>query len=431
MRRILLSALLVLALVLVRAVPARCASPEVYEITVHGVIGPPVAQFIIDSIKKASDAKAEALLVLLDTPGGLDTSMREIVQAIMAAPLPVIVYVAPAGARAASAGTIILLAAHVAAMAPGTNVGAAHPVTVGKEQMDKVMMAKVLHDAEAYAKSLAAKRGRNAEWADRAVRESISATADEALKDHVIDVVAGSVEDLLAKVDGKTVDVGKKKVVLRTKDAKIVHVETPFKYTLLSYITDPNVAYLLMMIGFYGILFEIYSPGAIFPGVVGGICLILAFYAFQTIPISYAGLCLIVLGIIFFVLELKVASYGMLSIAGIISLVIGSIMLIDLPTSWLSLSWESIVGVALFSIIFFLGVLSYAIRAQLTKVKTGREGLVGEKGVARTDLAPSGKVFVHGELWDARSEKPIRAGEQVVVVAVKDMSLTVEKAGGA
>jgi len=288
MRRILLPALL--CLIVLWAMPVRGAPPEVYEIKVHGVIGPPVAQFIVDSIKKAGDARAGALLVLLDTPGGLDTAMREIVQAIMQAPLPVIVYVYPSGARAASAGTIILIAANIAAMAPGTNVGAAHPVSMGKEQMDKVMMAKVVQDAEAYAKSLAAKRGRNVEWAARAVRESVSATATEALKSHVIDVVAGSVDDLLSDVDGKVVEVGKKQVTLKTKGAKIVEVEMPFKYTLLSYITDPNVAYLLMMIGFYGILFEIYSPGAIFPGVVGGICLILAFYAFQTLPISYAGL---------------------------------------------------------------------------------------------------------------------------------------------
>ncbi|MGA3174045.1 MAG: nodulation protein NfeD [Syntrophorhabdales bacterium] len=404
---------------------------EVQEIKVHSIISPPVAEFISDSIRHAGDSRAQALLILLDTPGGLDTSMREIVKSIMEAPLPVIVYVYPSGARAASAGTIILIAAHVAAMAPGTNVGAAHPVTIGKEKMDKEMMAKVVQDAQAYARSLAEKRGRNAEWAGRAVRESVSVTADEALKEHVIDVVAPSVGELLSKVNGKVVEAGGKKERLATRGAKVVEIETPFKYTLLSYISDPNIAYLLMMIGFYGILFEIYSPGAIFPGVVGGICLILAFYAFQTIPISYAGLFLIVLGIIFFVLELKVASYGLLSIAGVISIVIGSIMLIDLPASWLSLSWQSILGVAILTIIFFLGMISYALKAQLSKVKTGREGLLGETGTARTDLAPSGKVFVHGELWDARSEEPVAPGERVRVVAVDGMTLRVKKEGGA
>ncbi len=416
-----------------KAVEASPLTKAVYEIKVHGVIGPPAAQFISESIKNAGSAGCAALLILLDTPGGLDTSMRDIVKAIMEAPLPVIVYVHPSGARAASAGTIILIAAQVAAMTPGTNVGAAHPVSIGgigKEKMDKEMMAKVVQDAQAYARSLAAKRGRNSDWAARAVRESVSITADEALKGRVIDVVASSVDDLLAQVDGKVVEVGAKRVALATKGAKIVAVETPFKYTLLSYISDPNVAYMLMMIGFYGILFEIYSPGAVFPGVMGTICLILAFYAFQTIPISYAGLSLIILGIIFFVLELKVASYGLLSVAGAVSIMIGSIMLIDLPSSWLSLSWQSIAAVVAFSIIFFVGVLSYAVKAQFSKVKTGREGLIGEIGSARTDISPMGKVFVHGELWDAVSDTPVRAGERVRVIALDGMVVKVKKDGG-
>ncbi|MGD0230477.1 MAG: nodulation protein NfeD [Syntrophorhabdales bacterium] len=430
MRR-LLPLLLCAALVVLAASEGYGAPREVYEIKVNAVISPPVSQFISDSIRHAADGRADALLILLDTPGGLDTAMREIVKAIMEAPLPVIVYVYPAGARAASAGTIILIAAHVAAMAHGTNVGAAHPVTIGKEKVDKEMMAKVVQDAEAYARSLAAKRGRNAEWAARAVSKSVSITADEALKAHVIDVVADNVDELLAKVDGLVVEVGQGRVRMQTKGAKVVEVETPFKYRLLSYISDPNIAYLLMMIGFYGILFEIYSPGAVFPGVVGGICLILAFYAFHTLPISYAGLFLIVLGIIFFVLELKVASYGLLSIAGIVSIAIGSVMLIDLPSSWLSLSWQSILAVVILSTIFFLGVLSYAIKAQLSKVKTGREGLLGEVGVARTALSPAGKVFVHGELWDARSEDAVQAGERVRVIAVEGMVVKVKKEGGA
>ena len=243
-------------------------------------------------------------------------------------------------------------------------------------------------------------------------------------------MVAGSVDELLTRVNGKVVEVGNKRVTLATKGAKIVAVETPFKYTLLSYITDPNVAYLLMMMGFYGILFEIYSPGAVFPGVIGTICLILAFYSFQTLPISYAGLSLIILGIIFFVLELKVASYGLLSVAGAVSIMIGSIMLIDLPSSWLSLSWQSIAAVVAFSIIFFVGVLSYAVKAQFSKVKTGREGLIGEIGSARTDISPTGKVFVHGELWDAVSDTPVPAGERVRVIALDGMVMRVKKEGG-
>jgi membrane-bound serine protease (ClpP class) len=420
-----------LCAVLIFAASAKGAgAAEVLQIKVHSVISPPVAQFIADSIKQAENEKARALLVELDTPGGLDTSMREIVKSIMESRVPVIVYVYPSGARAASAGAIILIAADVAAMAPGTNVGAAHPVSMGKEKMDKAMMAKVLQDAQAYARSLAEKRGRNADLAVRMVRESISVTADEALKDKVIDVVAPDVRTLLSKIDGKVVDVGGAKVRLATRGAKVVEVETPFKYRLLSYISDPNVAYLLMMIGFYGILFEIYSPGTIFPGVIGGICLILAFYAFQTIPISYAGLSLIVLGVIFFVLELKIMSHGLLSIAGIISLLIGSVMLINLPSSWLSLSWTSILAAVVLTSIFFLGVISYAVKAQLSKVKTGREGLSGEIGTAHSDIAPRGKVFVHGELWDAISEERVAAGERVRITAVDGMTLRVKKEGG-
>jgi membrane-bound serine protease (ClpP class) len=346
----------------------------------------------------------------------------------MDASVPVIVYVYPSGARAASAGAIILIASHVAAMAPGTNVGAAHPVSVGGGKPDKEMMAKVVHDAEAYAKSLAAKRGRNVEWAATAVTESVSVTANEALDARVIDVMATSVDDLLAKVDGRTVEVGDRKIVLTTKGAKVIPLATPFKYRFLAFMSDPNVAYLLMMIGFYGILFEIYSPGAVFPGVIGGISLILAFYAFQTIPISYAGLSLILLGIVFFVLELKVASYGLLSIAGMVSIVIGSIMLIDLPSTWLSISWQSIFAVALLTIIFFVLVLSYAVKAQLSKVRTGTEGLLGEIGEAKSDLLPEGKVFIHGELWKARSESPVSEGERVVVTAVEGMTVKVRKA---
>ena len=330
--------------------------------------------------------RAQALVILLDTPGGLDTSMRDIVKAIMDSPVPVIVYVSPSGARAASAGAIILIASHVAAMAPGTNVGAAHPVSIGGEKPDKEMMAKVVQDAEAYARSLAAKRGRNAEWAAKAVTQSVSVTADEALAARVIDVVARKCRGPSHEGGREDRRSGNRKVVLRTAGARIVAKEMPFKFRLLSYLSDPNVAYLLMMIGFYGILFEIFSPGAVFPGVIGGICLILAFYAFQTIPINYAGLALIVLGIIFFILELKIVSYGMLSVAGIASIVIGSIMLVDLPVGWLSISWQSILLVAILTIVFFLGVLSYAVKAQLSKVKTGREGLIGERGIARSDI---------------------------------------------
>lgn len=409
--------------------PPLTFGKDVYEIRLQGAVGPPMADFIDESIKKATDNRAEALLIMLDTPGGLDTSMRQIVKAILDARIPIVVFVYPQGARAASAGTIILLSSHIAAMAPGTNVGAAHPVTLGKEQTDKVMMKKALQDAEAYARSLANKRGRNAEWAVKAVRQSASITSQEAIDLGVIDVIANSPSELVDKIDGKTVEVGDRKIRLATKGAKPKHLDMPFKYRFLSYITDPNVAYILMMLGFYGILFEIYSPGAIFPGIIGGICLILAFYAFSVIPISYAGLFLILLGIVFFILELKVTSYGALTLAGIASIVIGSVMLIDVPSNWLSLSWGSILSVAILSMIFFLGVLSYAVKAQLSKVRTGKEGLINEIGIARTDVNGGGKVFLHGELWNARADEHIAAGERVTVVEVRGMTLRVKKGG--
>ncbi|MDD5007608.1 MAG: nodulation protein NfeD [Syntrophorhabdaceae bacterium] len=399
-------------------------------IRINGIIGPPVAGFIKESIEKCSGKGSEALLILLDTPGGLDTSMRDIIKNIMDSSVPVIVYVYPSGARAASAGAIILLSSHIAAMAPGTNVGAAHPVTIGKEKVEEEVAKKAVNDAEAYARSIAMKRGRNVEWAAKAVKESSSITAKDALEKHVIDVMADNIDELLAKIDGKTVDVRGKQVALRTKGAVRVDIEMPLKYRLLSYLSDPNVAYILMMMGIYGILFEIYSPGTIFPGVIGGISIILALYAFQTIPISFAGLALIFLGVIFFVLELKIISHGLLGIAGVISIVIGSIMLIDLPYSVLSISWKTILVVAIVSAAFIFGVLSYAVKAQLSKVKTGMEGLVGETGVARTDIANKGKVSLHGEIWQARSDERIEKGEEVIVTGVEKLVVKVQKKGG-
>jgi len=411
-------------------IPCMVNANEVYTIRIQGTINPPIASFITESIVKAEENGSEALLILMDTPGGLDTSMRDIIKGIMESNIPVIVYVYPSGARAASAGSVILLASHIAAMAPGTNAGAAHPVSVGQEKADKVMMEKVAKDAEAYVRSIAKQRGRNEEWAAKSVKESASITATDAVDNKVADLVAASIDELLEKIDGKKVETKKGKVVLKTKGKKAAEVVMPFKYKFLSYISDPNVAYILMMIGIYGILFEIYSPGAIFPGVAGGISLILALYAFQTLPISYAGLALILLAVIFFILELKVVSYGALGIAGTISLVIGSIMLIDLPSSVLSISYATIIIVAVLTGIFFFGVLTYAVRAQLSKVKTGREGLVGEEGVAQTDVFEEGKVFVYGEIWNGKSEEPISKGEKVLVTAIEGLVLKVKKKGG-
>ena len=399
-------------IILLFLIPCVVNANEVFTIRIQGTINPPMASFINESIIKAEKNGSEALLILMDTPGGLDTSMRDIIKGIMESNIPVIVYVYPSGARAASAGSVILLASHIAAMAPGTNAGAAHPVSVGQEKADKVMMEKVAKDAEAYVRSIAKQRGRNEEWAAKSVKESASITATDAVEKKVADLVANNIDELLEKIDGKKVETKKGSIVLKTKGKKATEVVMPFKYKFLSYISDPNVAYILMMIGMYGILFEIYSPGAIFPGVVGGICLILALYSFQTLPISYAGLFLILLGVIFFILELKIVSHGALGIAGIISLVIGSIMLIDLPSSVLSISYTTIIIVAVLTGIFFFGVISYAIKAQLSKVTTGKEGLVGEEGIAQTDVFHEGKVFVHGEIWNGKSDQQIPKGKR-------------------
>lgn len=403
---------------------------EIYTIRINGTINPPVAGFIKESIEKTQEKAGEALVISLDTPGGLDTSMRDIVKNIMDASVPVVVYVSPSGARAASAGSIILMASHIAAMAPGTNAGAAHPVSIGQDKPDKTMMKKVENDAVAYSRSIAMKRERNVEWAEKAVIESASISARDALEKNVIDVVADSIDELLAKIDGKTVETKTGKVTLKTKGKKPQEIDMPFKYKFLSYLADPNVAYLLMMLGMIGIFFEIYSPGAIFPGVAGGISIILALYSFQQIPINFAGVALIVLGIIFFVLEIKIISHGALGIAGVIAIVIGSIMLIDDPSGVFALSWKSIVTVAAAFGIFVFGVLTYAVKAQMAKVQTGMEGLIGETGIAKTDIIGKGKVSVHGELWNAKSTAPVKAGEEVIVTNVEKLTIEVKKKEG-
>ena len=299
-------------------------------ITVNGVINPASAEYIGKSIKRANEQKAEAVVIELDTPGGLDTSMRDIVKNIIGSEVPVIVYVSPSGARAASAGVFITLAAHVAAMSPGTNIGSAHPVGVG-EKMDKVMSEKVTNDAAAYIKSLAEKTGRNAKWAEDAVRKSVSATEEEALKLKIIDFVSDDLNVLLSTIDGKKVKTVAGERILKTAHVNVVREEMSLRHKILNVITDPNVAYMLMLLGFYGLFFELTNPGAIFPGVMGGICLILAFYAFQTLPVNYAGLLLIILAIILFILEIKIISHGVLTIGGVIAMLLGSLMLFESP----------------------------------------------------------------------------------------------------
>jgi len=396
-------------------------------IKVDGVINPATAHYMIESITKAEEDNAEAIIIQLDTPGGLMESMRITVKKILSAKVPVIVYVAPAGSRAASAGVFITLAAHIAVMAPTTHMGAAHPVQMGEKKVDKTMMEKILNDTVAYIKSIARKRGRNEIWAEKTVRESVSITEKEALKLHMIDFISNDVDQLLSQIDKREIKLDGKTKVLKTKGIKIKVLPMSFRYRFLDKISNPNIAYILLLLGIYGIFFELSNPGAIFPGVVGGIFLILAFFALQMLPINYAGLALILLGVIFFIAEIKVISHGLLAVGGTISVLIGSVMLIENPTQYLRISWSVILPAVIFTAIFFLFALSMAIRAHRKKPTTGKEGLVGEKGEARTDIMPEGQVFLHGEIWNAISDEPIKKGEMVKVVSTEGLKIKVEK----
>lgn len=400
---------------------------EVMVITLDGVINPVSADFIGKSIKKANEMKAEALVIELDTPGGLDTSMRSIVKDIIGSDVPVVVYISPSGSRAASAGVFITFAAHIAAMAPGTNIGAAHPVGLGGK-MDKTMAEKATNDAAAYIKSLAERNGRNAKWAEDAVRKSISATESEALKEGVIDLISKDLNSLLADINGRKVKTAMGEKVLNTKNAVVVREEMGLRNRILNLISDPNIAYILMLLGFYGLFFELTNPGAIFPGVLGGISLILAFYAFQTLPVNYAGLMLIILAIILFILEVKVISHGVLTIGGIISMVIGSLMLFESPVPFMKLSLAIILPAAVITALFFSLTVGLAYRAYKRKPVTGSEGLMGAKGVAYTKITKDGGMaLLHGERWSAYSDESIAKGEAVIVEALLDLRVKVRK----
>lgn len=395
--------------------------------TIASSINPVTADFLSSVIERAEKEKATLLVLELDTPGGLDTAMRQMVQEIIRTPVPVAVYVSPPGARAASAGVLVTLAADIAAMAPGTNIGAAHPVGMGGGGMDNTMAKKVENDAAAYARSLAEKKGRNGEWAEMAVRESASLTETDAKKKNVIDLVAPSLSALLTAVDGRVVEKGEKTVTLRTKGASVTRIPMGLRHRVLSALADPNIAYILMMIGIYGIFFELSNPGAVFPGVVGGIALILGFYSLQTLSASYAGFLLIALALILFILEIKIASHGALTIGGIISLVLGSLMLFRSSVDpYLRISWGVILAMVGVSAAFFGTVVTLAVRSQLRKPETGSEGMIGETGVAMGDFTGKGKVFVVGELWDAECPLPLRKGDKVTVVSRKEMTLVVK-----
>ncbi len=409
--------------------------PKIMLIEVDGVINPVSTEYIVNHIDRAEKENFDAVILQLDTPGGLLESTRIITKRMLGADVPIITYVAPSGARAASAGVFICYASHLVAMAPSTNIGAAHPVNLGMgagaDSSQNAMLEKVTNDAVARIKGMAEKRGRNAEWAEKAVRESVSITAKEALELNVINFIAPNLDSLVALLDGQEVEVLSGKVTLRTRDAEIISMPMSWRDRILDRLSDPNIAYILLLLGIYGIFFELSNPGAIFPGVVGAIFLILAFYSMQTLPVNYAGLLLILLALVLFILEIKITSYGLLSIGGIISMVLGSLMLFESPENianpMFKVSLKLILTFTLATAAFFLFALSMAFKTHRRKVATGKEGLIGEIGRARTDIDPEGQVQVHGEIWSAYADEPIPSGERIRVVEVDGLQVKVEK----
>jgi membrane-bound serine protease (ClpP class) len=421
--------LILLGAVLMVLGPLDAAAPVDPFVTVavyDGVINPVAAEYLHDALAFAEQNGAQALLILLNTPGGLDSSMRLIIKDITGATVPVVVYVSPPSGRAASAGVFITMAAHVAAMSPGTNIGAAHPVSMGGGEMDKTMREKIENDAAAYIKSIAQQRGRNAAWAEDAVRKSVSVTEREAVKLNVIDLIADDPAALLKQLEGRRVQLPSGPKILKTAGAALHEFPMGLRLEWLKAVSDPNIAYLLMTIGTIGIIAELYSPGAILPGIVGAISLILAFYAFQSLPVNYAGMLLFLLGIVFFVLEASVTSYGLLAIGGVISMLIGSVMLIKSDAEFLQISWAVILPVVSLASALTLLVIGAGMKALRRRPATGREEMVGLIGIARTALAPDGQLAVRGELWEAVSEQPVSAGAEVEVTAVDGLRLRVK-----
>jgi membrane-bound serine protease (ClpP class) len=427
MRRAALAALGLL--VIATAAPVYAASAPVSTIRIDGVISPVTLRLVEAALVRAQADRAQALVIELDTPGGLERSMRAICQRLLNAEIPVIVWVGPTGARAASAGVFITLAAHVAAMAPATNIGAAHPVAVGGG-VDKESMRKIENDAAAFVRTIAVERGRNADWAEKAVRESVSITEREAVKLNVVDVIADSIPDLLAKIDGRTVKTVKGTVTLATKDAIAMPIQIGVRDRFLNIITDPNVAYVLMMLGTLGLIFELSNPGAVLPGVIGGISLILAFFAFQSLPINFAGMLLILFAIVLFIAEVKVVSHGVLAIGGIVAMALGSLMLYDEPESGFRVSWFVIIPTVAVTAGIFLFALTAGVRALSRRPQLGAEALVGATGTAYGPLTPEGQIKLQGEIWRAMADRPTPDGAAVRVVGVEGLTLRVIGADG-
>ena len=399
-------------------------------LTLEGAIQPITAEIFRKAIDHAEKDGREALIVRLDTPGGLDSSMRDIIKRILISEVPVVVYVAPPGARAASAGTFIAYAAHVSAMSPGTSIGAATPVQMGGGDIQKDLGNKVKNDAVSYIRSLATQRGRNADWAEKAVREGGSLPEAEALKMKVVDLVARDLPGLLTALDGRTVLVNGAPRTLHTKGATTNEFKPSWRQMLLSRIVDPNIAYILFILGFYGLLFELSNPGAVLPGIVGGICLLLAFLAFQALPVNLTGVFLIMFAMVLFLVDIKAQSHGLLTMGGVVSLVLGSLILLGGGTGVARISLVVVGTVVTVTVLFFAFVVGAGWRAQRRKAVTGWEGLIGERGEAVTALEPHGKVFVHGEYWNAESSESggaIGKGAPIIVERVDGMTLRVRK----
>jgi len=398
----------------------------VYLMIISDNINPATAQFFVAGLKKAQKNEAQALILQLDTPGGLDTSMRRIVQTIMDSSIPVIVYIAPGGSRAASAGAIITLAAHIAVMAPGTNIGAAHPVSIAGGKMDETKAEKIMNDMTAYVKSIADVRNRDTKWAVDIVTKSRSITANEALNSGIIDIITPDMTGLLHDLHGRKVIIKNNNVELKTLNARIITIESSFKDRILSVISNPNLAYILMLIGMAGLYFEFSNPGSLFPGIIGSISLVFALFAFQTLPVNYAGFIIIIIGLICFIAEIYTPTYGFLSIAGIICLIIGSVMLFNSGDKETSLSYSVLIpSIAIFSS-FFAMVAFMAVKAQLLKPSTGQEGIANEEGVIIDIINNHYKVFVHGEIWNAVCNKSLDRGQKIRVTGINNLLLYIE-----
>lgn len=408
-------------------------------IDLEGTVNPIISDHIVRSISDANKNSSEFILLTIDTPGGLMNSMREIIKAILTSQVPVVVYTYPKGAQAASAGGFIMLAGHINAMAPGTEIGAMHPVspfvdfgTINDQRKDnapgqEVMAAKVLNDTVAYARGIAQKRGRNVSWTEKAITEAISSSYMEAKAAGVVDIIAEDIPDLLKQLDGRKVDVNGKNVVIHVDGLQEHSYAMNWKQKMLNFFADPQVVFFLFIIAVVGIGVEIKNPGLIFPGTIGTLSFLVFLMAIRVLPVNIAGLVLIILSIALFILELKFVSYGVLTIAGIVSFIAGALILFDSPLQGFSIPVSSIASAVLFILAFIFGVLRAIVKAHREKVTTGKEGLVGETGIAASSIDSTGKVLVHGELWNARSDSPVEKGAVVTVTAVDDMVLKVNK----